>query len=203
MTDAGDSRRESNHAADAGAQPHAHISPPGGVTDARVSIDPNTWNPRIRQRYSFGNSRRRRIASVVSALALLLAPVGVWSLWQAGGSDVVAVIGPYSLTQTSVRVQMTYQTDAGPDAVVTCALRAQDSRRIDVGYAYLRLPGTAGQQRTVSYALSTTTAAVAAELLGCHMGDDTSRLPAAQFPPGVKPPAQEPPGRAPSAVTPA
>mgnify|MGYP006273105529 CR=1 FL=1 len=204
MADAADVRRESNHAADGFTEsdlqprPNQHQEGAGPEQLTLPTSDPQTWQPHIRERYGIDGGRSRRIASVIGAVALLLAPVGVWALWQAGRHDVTAAIGPYTLSDASARVELTYQTAADSTTVVTCALRAQDSRRIDVGYAYLRLAGTAGAQRTITYTLSTTAPAVAAELLGCQLGDDMSRLPAAQFPPGVKPPAQAPPGRAPS-----
>lgn len=170
-----------------------------GQSNHAAAMDPHSWSPRIRARYAVGDSRARRIAAIAGAIALLLAPVAVWSLWQAGRHDVAAVLGPYTLSNSTARVEFTYQSRGDATSFVTCAIRAQDARRIDVGFAYLRLRGTAGKQRTVSYTLTTTSPSVAAELLGCQSGDGTERLPTAQFPPGVKPPAQPAPGYAPSA----
>jgi hypothetical protein len=92
------------------------------------------------------------------------------------------------------RVNITYQASTDPDSDVICVLRAQDSHRIDVGYATVTIPATSAKDLVIAtYALHTLAPAYTAELLGCEAGT-TPRVPAPQFPPGVVPPSQPYPG---------
>jgi hypothetical protein len=88
------------------------------------------------------------------------------------------------------RVNVTFQTSRDPDKDTICVVRAQDSRRIDVGYATVTIPaGNADAAVIIDYALRTLAPAYTAELLGCEVGG-TPRVPPPQFPPGVVPPTQ-------------
>jgi hypothetical protein len=95
--------------------------------------------------------------------------------WKAMGSD---------------HVTITFQAEPDATLPVTCILRAQDSNRIDLGYATITIPPTADQDMVLrTYNLRTLAPAYTAELLGCEAGG-TPRVPGPQFPPGVVPPAQ-------------
>ena len=95
------------------------------------------------------------------------------------------------------RVDITYQATADTGVEVQCVLRAQDSNRIDLGYATTTLPADPAAQVVIStYRLRTLAPAYTAELLGCAAGG-APQVPPPQFPPGVVPPEQ--PWRDPSA----
>ncbi|NBU30068.1 MAG: DUF4307 domain-containing protein [Actinobacteria bacterium] len=160
---------------------------------------PATWPPHIRQRYGVQQQPWRQRLTSGGALVLLVMPVAVWSLWHVSTKPVAATLGTYSISADRITLQVSYQSETNVTGKVTCAVRAQDERRIDVGFAYLRLPATRGAEKVLVYTLRTRKPAVAVEVLGCQTGTDVNRLPAAQFPPGVKPPAQAPPGYAPAA----
>ena len=87
------------------------------------------------------------------------------------------------------RVNITFEMERrNPADEVQCVLRAQDQKRIDVGYAIVVVP--AGEARvSTTYALRTLAPAYTAELLGCSVGT-VSGVPQPQFPPGVVPPEQ-------------
>jgi len=75
----------------------------------------------------------------------------------------------------------------GADAVV-CVLRAQDSKRIDVGYVEIDIPP--GEDYTlVNYSLRTVAPAYTVEVLTCKRPDEL-RTPGPQFPPGIAVPEQ-------------
>ena len=88
------------------------------------------------------------------------------------------------------RVDLTYQVTPDDADVVQCIVRAQDSRRIDVGYAVVAVPPTANRIPEIRpYSLRTLAPAYTAELLGCATGA-LPAVPPPQFPPGVVAPAQ-------------
>jgi len=95
--------------------------------------------------------------------------------WKAVGSD---------------HVTITFQVEPDATQEVTCVLRAQDSHRIDLGYATTTIAPTPGKDMVLrTYNLRTLAPAYTAELLGCEAGQ-TPRVPGPQFPPGVVPPTQ-------------
>ena len=86
------------------------------------------------------------------------------------------------------RVDMTIEVRRPADDEVQCVLRAQDVRRIDVGYAVVVIPAGSGEV-SLDYSLRTLAPAYTAELLGCA-ADGLLSVPPPQFPPGVVPPEQ-------------
>ncbi|MDP1877682.1 MAG: DUF4307 domain-containing protein [Actinomycetota bacterium] len=88
------------------------------------------------------------------------------------------------------RVDLTYQVTPDGTEVVQCILRAQDSRRIDVGYAVEAVAPTANRVPEIrAYSLRTLAPAYTTELLGCATGT-LPAVPPPQFPPGVVAPEQ-------------
>jgi hypothetical protein len=131
-------------------------------------------------------------------------PIGRWA---ATGLIIVAFIGvlawvTVAITGGGVEARLISWDAAAPDHVsvtfeidrrdssadVQCVLRAQDSDRVDVGYARVVIPAGAGQVST-TYPLRTIAPAYTAELLGCAVGE-APRVARAQFPPGVVAPSQ-------------
>lgn len=87
------------------------------------------------------------------------------------------------------RVDVTFEVRRPADQAVTCIVRAQDSRRIDVGYAVVDIPS--GEEYTlVEYPLRTVAPAFTAELLTCGRTGEALGVPGPQFPPGIAPPEQ-------------
>lgn len=77
-----------------------------------------------------------------------------------------------------------------------CVLRAQDEKRMDVGYATV-LIAAGPAKTTMAYQMNTESLAVLVEVLGCAYQPEM-RVPPANFPPGVKIPEQVAPGFAPT-----
>jgi hypothetical protein len=80
---------------------------------------------------------------------------------------------------------------------ITCALRAQDDRRVDVGYAWLTIKPSNVESELINYPLATRSLAVLVEVLGCSVGDSVAAVPAPQVEPGTQLPDQPAPGRKP------
>lgn len=106
-----------------------------------------------------------------------------------------------NVTQNPVEFRLVKWQVAGPEYVdvqifvdrpvqgdVTCIIRAQDSKHIDLGYAVVDVPTGEGGI-LLDYPLATLTEAYAVELLGCAVGEEPGVSPP-QFPPGVVPPEQ-------------
>ena len=88
------------------------------------------------------------------------------------------------------RVDITYQATADTGVDLQCVLRAQDSNRIDVGYATTTVPADPTAKIVIpTFRLRTLAPAYTAELLGCAAGGPP-QVPPPQFPPGVVPPEQ-------------
>lgn len=98
--------------------------------------------------------------------------------------------------QSDTKVSVVWEIARSTNEPTYCVLRAQDINRMDVGYATVFVePGESFV--VMKYDLTTESAPVLAEVLGCA-GKPEMRVPPANFPPGVKIPAQESPGLAPT-----
>lgn len=173
----------------AGMTAHVSSDPSSG---ARVS-DPSTWPEHIRQRYGITSRRSRTPLVIVGVVILFMSPLLARYAWRSGTEQGVLTMTRYEVeSPTSVLLEFSYP---GRERGFICAVRAQDTERADVGYAYIPLP--AGPQRLWEYRLTTVGRAALASVLACQPGAVPTRLPAPQFPPGVKPPAQPPPGLTP------
>jgi hypothetical protein len=139
---------------------------------SRYGLDRNPWPVRI------------GAAAVVVVFLGLLAGVAVLAtgtpvssrllLWQQQGPD---------------RVDVTFEVRRPATVAVTCVIRAQDSDRVDVGYASTELPpGAEYEQET--FRLRVLAPASVVEVLGCGPAGEPLRVQPAAFPPGVVPPAQ-------------
>ena len=152
--------------------------------------DPATWPEHIQRRYGLPPRRRRGVLIVLIVTALFTAPLLAQFAWRSGTEQGVLTMPSHEvISDSTVRLRLNY---AGRDRAFVCAVRAQDYDRQDVGYAYLQLPP--GAARTWEYPLRTRHRTVLAAVVACQPGLDPTRLPAPQFPPGVKPPEQQPPG---------
>lgn len=94
-------------------------------------------------------------------------------------------------------VQTRFEVNRDPGTVITCALRAQDDRRIDVGYAWVEISPSDSRVSSVSYPLATRDLAVLVEVLGCSVGNSVTDVPLPQIEPGTELPEQPAPGRRP------
>lgn len=93
------------------------------------------------------------------------------------------------------QIDVSWKVQRKENQKIFCAIRAQDIRKTDVGYAIV--PVAAGAKISqVSYSLTTNGSAVLAEVLGCG-ATEKLRVPPPNFPPGVQIPRQNAPGFAP------
>ena len=151
------------------------------------AIDPATMSPQIRARYGLDRApwpRRILIGTVLAAYAAVVLWVAVavedtpveskLIVWQQAGPD---------------RVDVTFEVRRDAATPVTCAIRAQDGDRTDVGYAEVEFPPGADYVQT-TYLLRVLGAAVIAEVLDCRPTGEPLGAPGPQFPPGIAPPEQ-------------
>ena len=140
----------------------------------------------MRERYGLDRSPvGRRIAVLV--LAVAFAGVLVFVFFGVTSNPVDARLVAWDDVAPD-RVDITVSVKRPADAEVTCVLRAQDSNRIDLGYATVVLP-PGDAELLVDYSMRTIAPAFTAELLGCAVDGPPGVAPP-QFPPGVVPPAQ-------------
>lgn len=96
---------------------------------------------------------------------------------------------------TDSQVNVSWQVSRPAGTATYCALRAQDSKRQDVGYVIVTIaPGPAIV--TQNYSMATESLATLAEILGCGATPNL-HVAVPNFPPGVAIPEQKSPGVAP------
>jgi hypothetical protein len=137
----------------------------------------------------YGLDRRPVGRYIVVALLVIGFFIGVSFVWLNLTADRVQF---QLLTWSGVsadRVDVTFEVRAPASENVLCVLRAQDSQRIDLGYAEVPVPG-GEEYRLVEYRLRTVAPAYAAEVLECVAEGDQLRVPGPQFPPGIAQPEQ-------------
>jgi hypothetical protein len=140
----------------------------------------------MRARYGLDQRRISPILVVVIVVIVFLAAVAF--------AGIMAV-------RDNVEFQLIRWTVVGPDRAdatfdvsrtgsdeVACILRAQDSKRIDVGYAEIVIP-PGGDVVTIDYSLRTVAPAYTVEVLACERPGEL-RVPGPQFPPGIAVPEQ-------------
>ena len=143
-------------------------------------------SPEMQVRY--GMTGRPRAALAVGGV-VIVAFLGIvtWITIGMGGESVQSRLLAWE-TKAPDHVEIVFQVRNASTMDAICILRAQDERRIDLGYVELTIPaGQASMSRT--YQLRTLAPAFTAELLGCAAGE-RPRVPGPQFPPGVAPPLQ-------------
>lgn len=136
----------------------------------------------------YGMERRSIAGPVVGGLvALAFLGVLVWITVGMGSQGVQYRLLAWEAKGPD-RVDVTFEVRNTTDQDAICIIRAQDERRVDLGYVELTIPG--GQEYySTTYRLRTLAPAFTAELLGCSVGE-RPRVPGPQFPPGVAPPPQ-------------
>lgn len=137
-------------------------------------------------RARYGMDRRSRAPWVVAALSVAVLGFVVWLTVAEQGSRVDATLLSWDAKADHARVVLDVRRAGGQ--AVTCAVRAQDRTRVDVGYLAVEVP--AGRpQAQVEADVATLMPAFVVELLGCAPVGEL-RVPGPAFPPGVVPPAQ-------------
>ncbi|NKB93810.1 MAG: DUF4307 domain-containing protein [Candidatus Nanopelagicales bacterium] len=160
---------------------HGSSLPPMGSPFSRDQL-----SPEMRERYGLD---KRRSTTVVIAIVAIVAFLGVMAYVGAMllRGDVQFLLLRWTVVADD-RADATFEVRRdGADAVV-CVLRAQDSKRIDVGYAEIDIPPGEGYT-LVNYSLRTVAPAFTVEVLTCARTDEL-RAPGPQFPPGIAIPEQ-------------
>ena len=158
-------------------------------------IDPKELPEHLQRRYGVTASRWRAMATGVVLTGMLLGGLG-FIILRHSSPTLASRLDAFKVTSDhQISVQFTVDRKIGQTSY--CVIRAQDLRRTDVGYAIVAAPNGTGQV-TMVYSLNTYKPAVLAEVLGCAT-QVKQRVPAPNFPPGVKIPTQLAPGVAPSA----
>ena len=155
----------------------------------------NDLSPEMQARY--GTARRGSTPYFVAALVLIVA-AAFWGGWHYKQSHAIVSsrLAAFKVISDS-KVSISVEVSRPENTTTYCVLRAQNIRRIDVGYATVTVP--AGRATVAfNYPLNTESRAVVAEVLNCS-ASLAMRVPPPDFPPGVKIPSQPSPGVAPDA----
>jgi len=137
----------------------------------------------------YGMDQRPIGRYIVVGLVVLGFIVGVVFVWLNLTADRVQFRLLAWEAVSAERVDVTFEVRAPANVDALCIVRAQDSQRIDLGYAEVPVP--AGEEyRLVEYRLRTVAPAYAAEVLECIAAGDQLRVPGPQFPPGIAQPEQ-------------
>lgn len=137
----------------------------------------------------YGMDRRPTGRYVVVGLLIIGFLVGIAFVWWNLTADRVQFRLLAWKVVSPERVDVTFEVRAPAEVGAVCVVRAQDSQRIDLGYA--EVPVDSGEEyRLVDYRLRTVAAAYAVEVLECVAAGDPLRVPGPQFPPGIAPPDQ-------------
>lgn len=143
-------------------------------------------SPQMRERYGIRPTSRWAITAAVLAALVFIGASALVALRLVSPSVTFRLLAWSDIAAD--RVDVTFEVRRGEQQEVTCVVRAQDDRRVDVGYASVTLPrGTTYEQMT--YPLRTLAPAFIVEVLGCEAGGPP-RVVGPQFPPGVVPPPQ-------------
>jgi hypothetical protein len=141
-----------------------------------------------------GNDRGLWLIGIVAA-AVVAAFVGLGYEKYVSLPAVGKLTGFEILDNETVRTD--FEVNREPGETITCALRAQDDRRVDVGYAWVEIAPSSDRRTAVSYLLATRKLAVLVEVLGCSVGKEVTGVPLPQIEPGTQLPEQPEPGRLP------
>ena len=150
-------------------------------------MGPKDVPPHIAERYGLGRTPWWT-AAIVAVVVAAFAGAFAWATYQISASSVdFKLLAWQVLSDDHTRV--VFEVRKGEMDAVTCVVRAQDSKHIDLAYATIPIPvGTTYSQ--IDYQLRTIAPSFAVEVLGCAVGGPPSRIPQPQFPPGVLPPEQ-------------
>jgi len=158
------------------------------IPDAQIPVE-------LHDRYGLPRSRRGLVIAGVLIGGLVIALMGGITHYITTHQVVGRVVSFTVVSDT--RVNLTYYVAHAPTGVATCVLRAQDSKHVDVAYAYVTTLTSNFKTVMTTYPLTTSSRATTAEVLGCAAGTTPPRAPAPEFYPGQPAPPQVPPGRAP------
>ena len=143
--------------------------------------------PHIADRYGLGRTPWWTIGIVALVVATFVAALG-WATYNIAAPGVDYKLLTWQVVADD-HTRVVFEVRKGETETVTCVVRAQDSKRIDVAYATVAVPvGTPYSQ--IDYQLRTIAPAFTVEVLGCGVGGPPTRIPGPQFPPGVLPPEQ-------------
>lgn len=141
----------------------------------------------MQERYGFDQKNHLRTAAIAVVTVIFAVGVGFTS---------------FSMSQKSIQFKLLTWSVVGPDRAdlqfevrrigsdaLDCVVRAQDSKRIDVGFSIIAIPSGSDLEE-VKYSLRTLAPAFVVEVLTCVKSGEPTRVPGPQFPAGIAPPPQ-------------
>jgi hypothetical protein len=125
--------------------------------------------------------------AIIFVIVIFLAAVA-WATVNMGRESVQSLLLTWNVKGPD-RVTAEFEVRNPTSEPAICVLRAQDSKRTDLGYATITVPPGTDYVR-VPYELRTLAPAYVVEILGCSLPGGTPNAIPPQFPPGVVPPSQ-------------
>lgn len=141
----------------------------------------------MQERYGFNQKNHLRTAAIAIATVTFSLGIGfvTFSMSQKSIQFKLLTWSVISPERADLRFEV---QRIGTDAL-DCVVRAQDSKRIDVGYSVISIP-SGDDYEQLDYSLRTLAPAFVVEVLTCVESGDPTRVPGPQFPAGIAPPRQ-------------
>lgn len=137
----------------------------------------------------YGLNQKNHLRTAVIAIVTVIFAVGVG-------------FATFSMSQKSIQFKLLTWSVVSPERAdlqfevrrigsdaLDCVVRAQDSKRVDVGYSVVTIP-SGNDLEEVNYSLRTLAPAFVVEVLTCVKSGEPTRVPGPQFPAGIAPPPQ-------------
>jgi hypothetical protein len=141
----------------------------------------------MQERYGFNRSNRLRTA--VIALVTVIFAIGVgFATFSMSQKTIQYKLLTWSVVSPE-RIDVVFEVRRIGSDALDCVIRAQDSKRVDVGFAVITIP-SGNDLEEVNYSLRTLAPAFVVEMLTCVQSGEPTRVPGPQFPAGVAPPPQ-------------
>ena len=144
-------------------------------------------SPEMQERYGFNQSNHLRTAVIAVVTVIFAIGVG-FATFSMSQKSIQFKLLTWSVVSPE-RANLVFEVRRIGSDALDCVVRAQDSKRIDVGYSVITIP-SGNDLEEVNYSLRTLAPAFVVEVLTCVQSGDPTRVPGPQFPAGVAPPPQ-------------
>jgi len=141
----------------------------------------------MQERYGFNQKNHLRTAVIAVVTVIFAIGVG-FATFSMSQKTIQYKLLTWSVVSPE-RVDMVFEVRRIGSDTLDCVVRAQDSKRVDVGFAVVTIP-SGNDLEEVNYSLRTLAPAFVVEMLTCVQSGEPTRVPGPQFPAGVAPPPQ-------------
>jgi hypothetical protein len=141
----------------------------------------------MQERYGLNQKNYLRTAAIALVTVIFAVGIGIVT-FSVSQKNIQFKLLTWSVVSPE-RADLLFEVQRIGSEALDCVVRAQDSKRIDVGYSVISIP-SGGDKEQVGYSLRTLAPAFVVEVLTCVNSGEPTRVPGPQFPPGIAPPPQ-------------